>query len=147
MTPPAAPSSTGPPDRQTLRLLERQFAATTLVDTTTLAPRPTEPRRLAVTLDPAVFPETVASATLDVRWFTSGDFSIQYVETTADEEQWNCRWDRHPNPHNTRLHFHVPPDGETVRDLSLDSTHPIDVSTTVVAAIQQRVADHWDENS
>jgi len=22
-----------------------------------------------------------------------------------DGDNWECRWDRHPNPHNTRLHF------------------------------------------
>ena len=147
MTPPAEPpdGSTGPPDRQTLRLWERQFAATPLVAETAFEPRATEPRRLLATLDADAFPPAVSTATLDIRWFTTGDFSIHYVETMTDDERWECRWDRHPNPHNTRLHFHTPPDCSTVRDLSLESTHPIDVSTTVVAALQQRLADHWDD--
>jgi len=151
MTPPSPPDNsspaddaTGPPDQQTLRLLERQCTTTPLVADTVFQPDATTPRRVSATLDADAFPESVATATLDIRWFTTGDFSIQYVETTTDGGEWRCRWDRHPNPHNARLHFHEPPDGTTVSDLSLDSTHPFDVYTTVVAAIQQRLAYHWD---
>ena len=137
--------STGPPNRQTLRLLERQCATTTLVADTEFQPRAMEPRRLVATFDTDAFPETVANARLDIRWFTTGDFSLHYVETTTDGDQWECRWDRHPNPHNARIHFHEPPDGTSVADLSLESTHPLDVYSTVIAAIQQRLADHWDD--
>ena len=156
MTPPAGPpdeptespgGSTGPPDRQTLRLLERQCATTPLVADTEFQPRATEPRRLVATLDTDAFPEPVADARLDIRWFTTGDFSLHYVETTTDSDQWECRWDRHPNPHSPRLHFHEPPDGISVVDLSLKSTHPLNVYSTVVAAIQQRVADRWDDET
>ena len=154
MTPPAGPpneptespgGSTGPPNRQTLRLLERQCATTPLVADTGFQPSATEPRRLVATFDTDAFPEPVATARLDIRWFTTGDFSLHYVEATTDGDQWECRWDRHPNPHSARLHFHEPPDGTSVVDLSLKSTHPLDVYSTVVAAIQQRLADHWDE--
>jgi len=156
MTPPAGPpdeptespgGSTGPPDRQTLRLLERQCATTPLVADTEFQPRATEPRRLVATLDTDAFPEPVADARLDIRWFTTGDFSLHYVETTTDGGQWECRWDRHPNPHNARCHFHEPPDGTSVVDLSLEATHPLDVYSTVVVAIQQRLADHWDDET
>ena len=156
MTPPAEPpdeptaqpgGSTGPPDRQTLRLLERQCATTPLVDDTEFRPSATEPRRLMATFDTDAFPDAVATARLDIRWFTTGDFSLHYVETTTDDDQWECRWDRHPNPHNARLHFHEPPEGISVVDLSLESTHPLDVYSTVVAAIQQRLAEHWDDET
>ncbi|MFC7043313.1 hypothetical protein [Halonotius sp. GCM10025705] len=148
MTPAEPPGgSTGPPDRQTLRLLERQCATTPLVTNTEFQPSATEPRRLMATLDTDAFPETVATARLDIRWFTTGDFSLHYIETTTDGKQWECRWDRHPNSHNTRLHFHQPPDAEAVRDLSLDSQHPLDVYATVFSAIQQRLSDRWADSS
>ncbi|TQQ83758.1 hypothetical protein EGH24_02960 [Halonotius terrestris] len=149
MTPPAEPpgSSTGPPDRQALRLLERQCATTPLVADTEFQPSATEPRRLLARLDTDAFPETVAAARLDIRWFTTGDFSLHYVETTTNGDQWECRWDRHPNPHNARLHFHQPPDAEAIRDLSVDSRHPLDVYATVFAAIQQRLAARWSDGS
>jgi len=85
MTPPAESpdepteqpgSSTGPPDRQTLRLLERQCAAVPLVADTQFQPSATAPRRLVATLDTDAFPEAVADARLDIRWFTTGDFSL-----------------------------------------------------------------------
>jgi hypothetical protein len=152
MTPAESPDEppddpTGPPDRQTLRLLERQCTTTPLVADTEFQPRATEPRRLVATLDTDAFPKAVATARLDIRWFTTGDFSLHYVETTTDGDQWECRWDRHPNSHNARCHFHEPPDGTTVVDLSLKSTHPLDVYSTAVAAIQQRLAERWDDET
>ena len=70
------------------------------------------------------------TATLfDVRWFTTGDFSVHYVEEHEDEELWERRWDRHPNTHNTRLHFYKPPSATEVTDLKLPSLHPLEVTS------------------
>ncbi|MFC7317104.1 DUF7342 family protein [Halomarina halobia] len=95
-------------------------------------------------LDAARYPPTVEAARLDVRWFTSGDFSVQYVETAANGARLTCRWDRHPHSHDPRLHFHRPPDGTSVEGLSLGSIHPLDVLSTVLAAVERRVAQRWD---
>jgi len=73
-----APESTGPPDRQTLQLLDRHLSGQSLVASTAFDPDNYEPRRLRVRLDPEQFPETTHAARLDVRWFTTGDFSIHY---------------------------------------------------------------------
>jgi len=67
---------------------------------------------------------------------------MHYVED-HDDETWECRWDRHPNPHNARLHFHEPPRAESVTDLSLCSLHPLEVYPTVLAAIEQRIETLW----
>lgn len=145
MCPPSDTSpSTGPPDRQTLRLLERHLANETLVDNTSFAPNPHEPRLLHAHFDTAHYPDSTTAARLDVRWFTTGDFSFHYVETNADDPQWECRWDRHPNTHNTRVHFHHPPDGNEVTNLSLSSHHPLDVYSTVLDAIEQRLNAQWE---
>nr|WP_254546283.1 hypothetical protein [Halomarina sp. BND7] len=138
------PPTTGPPDRQTLRLLERRLADEPLVETTAFDPDAYEPQLLRARLDAARYPSTVEAARLDVRWFTSGDFSVQYVETAANGVRWTCRWDRHPNSHDPRLHFHRPPDGTSVEGLSLESVHPLDVLSTVLAAVERRVAQRWD---
>ncbi len=135
--------STGPPDRQTLRLLERHLAGESLVDETAFEPRTHEPRLLGVVLDAGQYPESTVSARIDVRWFTTGDFSFHYLETASDGSQWECRWDRHPNAHNSRLHFHEPPHGTAVADLSLSSLHPLAVFSTVWGAIEQRVENLW----
>lgn len=144
MGPPSdSPASTGPPDRQTLRLLERHLAADALVDDTSFDPNPHEPRLLRVHFNTASYPALTTAARLDVRWFTTGDFSFHYVETRSDDTRWECRWDRHPNTHNTRVHFHKPPDSDEVTDLSLPSQHPLDVYSTVLDAVEQRLTDEW----
>lgn len=135
--------STGPPDRQTLRLLERHLTADPLVAKTAFDPNSYEPRLLYEFLDVERYPESVAAARLDIRWFSTGDFSFHYVEEHDDGALWECRWDRHPNTHNTRLHFHTPPSATDVTDLEFSSTHPLEVYSTVFTAIAQRLETLW----
>lgn len=78
------PDSTGPPDRQTLRLLERHLTSDSLVVETTFDLNPYEPRRLYALLDARRYPESIPAARLDIRWFTTGDFSIHHVEEHDD---------------------------------------------------------------
>lgn len=139
----AAAGSTGPPDRQALHLLQRHLASDSLVAETAFVPDSYEPRFLKVLLDAEQYPESVTTARLDIRWFTTGDFSIHYVEAHDDGDQWACRWDRHPNTHNTRLHFHEPPTATEITDLDLPSLHPLEVYSTVLVAIEQRLETLW----
>lgn len=141
-SPSSGPPSTGPPDRQTLQLLEAILADEPIVATTEFDPDSYEPQVLRAFCEESRYPPTVETARLDIRWFASGDFSIHYVETMATD-RWECRWDRHPNPHNERLHFHHPPAGDDITDLTWSSLHPIDVVSTVVAAIEQQIEQHW----
>lgn len=145
MSPPGdeEPVSTGPPDRQTLRLLERVLADDSMVATTEFEPDGYEPTVLHAPFDMARYPDTVEAARLDVHWFASGDFSMRYVETLADGDRWKCRWDRHPNPHNERLHFHRPLTGDDIEALEMSAAHPLDVTATVLAAIERRIEGHW----
>ena len=136
------PGATGPPDRQTLRLLERQLSSDPLVAEVRFEPDPYEPRLLHAALDTDRYPESVTAARIDIRWFTTGDFSIHYLEGRSNE-QWECRWDRHPNTHNTRVHFHEPPTGTPVSDLELSSLHSLDIYAKVFEAIEQRIESLW----
>lgn len=138
-----APDSTGPPDRQTLRLLERNLASDSLVAETAFDPDSYEPRLLHALFDARRYPESVTAARLDIRWFTTGDFSIHYVEEHDEENKWECRWDRHPNTHNARLHFHQPPTATEITNLELPSLHPLEVYSTVLTAIEQRLETLW----
>lgn len=137
--------STGPADRQTLRLLERQFAADGLIGETAFLPDSYEPAMVRATITETRHPETIGEARLDVRWFESGDFSFHYIESREhdSDERWECRWDRHPNPHNERTHFHEPPDAVQVVNLSLPSRHPLEVYSTVMDAIEHRLERLW----
>lgn len=149
-SPGGPPARTGPPDRRILRLLERQFAAEPAVAETRFEPTSQAPRLLQARFDATRYPPSVDTARLDVRWFASGDFSFHYAEAGeagAAGADWECRWDRHPNEHNARVHFHQPPDGANVCDLDVPSLHPLDVYATVVAAIDRRIDQHWDDES
>ncbi|NGM68884.1 hypothetical protein G6M89_07640 [Natronolimnobius sp. AArcel1] len=139
------PDSTGPPDRQTLQLLERQLASDPLVSTTAFDPDSYEPRLLSASLERDRYPESIPAARVDIRWFTTADFTVHYIEAHDDGSQWECRWDRHPNTHNSRLHFHQPPTATQVTDLDLPSLHPLEVYSTVLTAIEQRLETVWSD--
>lgn len=141
------PDSTGPPDRQTLRLLERHLASDSLVVETGFDPDSYEPRLLRALLDAERYPESITAAQLDIRWFTSGDFSLHYAEEHDDGEKWECRWDRHPNTHNARVHFHEPSTATEITDLELPSLHPLEVYSTVLTAIEQRIETLWSRDN
>ena len=139
----SAPPSTGPSDRQTLRLLERHLTSDSLVAATAFQPDSYEPQQLCAHLDAERYPDGVTAARLDIRWFTTGDFSFHYVEELQDGGRWECRWDRHPNAHNARLHFHEPLSATESSDLDLSSLHPLDVYSTVLTAIERRIETRW----
>ena len=140
--PSGEPPSTGPPDRQTLRLVESLLTDEPLVTTTEYEPDSYEPRIRHALCEESRYPAPGEAARLDIRWFASGDFSLHYIETMADD-RWECRWNRHPNPHNARLHFHQPPEGDDIVDLTWSSLHPINVLSMVIAAIEQRIYLNW----
>jgi len=65
------------------------------------------PDSVVADYDTGYYPADVSRAYLRVRWYENGDFSVQYTEQRGSN-RWNCRWDRHPNPHNAHDHFHPP---------------------------------------
>jgi hypothetical protein len=111
---------------------------TPTIRTTTSIPHPPPLRGL---LDAGGYPDTITTARLDIRWFTTGDFSVHYVEEHEDVERWECRWDRDrdPDTHDTRLHLHKPPTATEITDLELPSLHPLDVYFTVFTTVEQRI--------
>ncbi len=144
MTPPAGDGrSPAPIDRPVLEFLQTRLQATAQAAraTTTDSSGPLE---LYVTLALSYYPETVEEASLTVRWYTNDDFKIHYREVHPDHA-WECRWDRHPNPHNTRDHFHPPPTAPTPgEDSSWPSDHR-DVLRLVLDIIEERITSLWDE--
>ena len=101
---------------------------------------------LIIEYDLTWYPDPLKEAYLDVRWYVNDDFEIHYHESWPNDE-WNQRWDRHPNPHNTRDHVHPPPDATTPGE---DSVHPDglhEVMRTVEQSINERIRSLWDEPS
>ncbi len=95
--------------------------------------------------DLGYFPAGIRRAYLQIRWFETADFSIHYTEQYHTENSWECRWDRHPNDHNSREHFHPPPDASTP---GKDADYPTDwrdVLTIVVRRLDDRIKAFWSE--
>ncbi|RZH68243.1 hypothetical protein [Natrinema altunense] len=144
MTPPAGDGrSPAPIDRPVLEFLQTRLQATAQAARATITDSSGH-LELYVTLAPSYYPETIEEANLTVRWYTNDDFKIHYREVHPDHA-WECRWDRHPNPHNTRDHFHPLPTAPTPgEDSSWPSDHR-DVLRVVLDKIEERITRLWDE--
>ena len=141
MGPPTGPGSPAPIDRPILELLRSRLRAADFVSQAVVTDAGGH-LELRVTVADSYYPETVERARLSVRWYTNDDFKIHYRETHANGA-WECRWDRHPNPHNTRAHFHPPPAAATPGD---DASWPEDhraVLSVVLKAIEARIRELW----
>jgi hypothetical protein len=143
MVPPTGDGrSPAPIDRSILGFLRTRLAATRQVEQATITDESGH-LELAVVFVSAYYPPSVDEATVTVRWYTNDDFKIHYREVHIDGS-WECRWDRHPNPHNTRDHFHPPPAAPTP---GADDSWPVDhrdVLTLVLDEIEQRITHLWD---
>lgn len=102
------------------------------------------PSSLVVEYDLGYFPTMIDRAYLQIRWFTNDDFSVHYSEQYENDERWKCRWDRHPNSHNVRDHFHPPPDAQTPGE---DRSFPTDwrtLLTDVLNMLDGHIMGFWD---
>jgi len=88
--------------------------------------------KLEASLAAAATPAGIERRFLDIRRYTNDDFRIHYQEDWEDRT-WRQRWDRHPNAHNSRDHFHPPPDAAAPGE---DHTWP-----TAFQAVLERVVD------
>lgn len=146
MAPPAGDGgSPAPIDRPILEFLQTRLAATDQVERASLTDDSGH-LELHVMFASSYYPERVTEATLAVRWYTNDDFKIHYREVHS-ERGWECRWDRHPNPHNSRDHFHPLPDAVTPGDDASWPSDYRDVLTVVLDEIEQRIEQLWDEGS
>jgi hypothetical protein len=143
MVPPAGDGrSPAPIDRPILEFLQTRLQATTQVAQTTITDASGH-LELHVTLAPPYYPEPIDEASLSVRWYTNDDFKIHYREIHP-EHAWECRWDRHPNPHNTRDHFHPPPIARTRGDDASWPTDHRDVVRLVFNEVEERISGLWN---
>ncbi|WP_251329458.1 hypothetical protein [Haloplanus pelagicus] len=144
MVPPTGDGgSPAPIDRPILEFLQTRLQATRQVSRAAITDASGH-LELQVVFASSYYPAPVDDATLTVRWYTNDDFTLHYREQYADHA-WECRWDRHPNPHETRDHFHPPPDAPTPGE---DATWPDDhrdVVALVLSEIEDRITALWSE--
>lgn len=101
------------------------------------------PDSLVCTFDSGWYPASVDEAFLQITWFKNDDFHVHYEENWTDGEERTCRWDRHPNDHNTRDHYHPLPDSATPgQDVSY-SRNWKDVVSRVLRAVDERIEAFW----
>lgn len=113
---------------------------------TSIETRPTyAPTAVIAAYDLGYFPNGVTRASLHIRWFETDDFSIHYSEQYQTGTAWDCRWDCHPNDHNTREHFHPPPDASTPGEDTTYSNDWRDVLTTVLTRLDDRIEAFWNQ--
>lgn len=143
MSPPSGDGrSPAPIDRPILEFVRDRLATTRQFDTVAITDSESH-LELRASLDAEYVPADVSSVLLGVRWYTNDDFKIHYSEDHA-ETVWERRWDRHPNPHNSRDHFHPPPDAATPgRDASWPADYR-DVLRLVLDETECRIERLWE---
>lgn len=104
-----------------------------------------KPDRVVATLAGDLFPDPGSTGWLELRVKLNHDMNVIYIEDWAGD-RWECRWDRHPNDHNTREHFHPPPvvTTATARDADL----PDDVMRVVelvLEFVEDRIRNLWQD--
>lgn len=140
---PGEEAATGRLDISTLRTLARRAESHPLVDGWTFDPSGVSPRLLRLRLPPNAYPSDVTAARIDIRWFSTGDYSFHYLETRA-ADSYQCRWDRHPKPTAPRAHFHPPSDAGDAEPSSL-APHHLDALFTVLDWVSDRVEGLYGE--
>lgn len=134
--------SSAPVDFDLLDRMGRRLEPSARFETIEQRP-PYAPDSLVAEYDRGYFPPAVNRAYLRIRWFENDDFNVHYSERRDDGRRWQCRWDRHPNEHNSRDHFHPPPDAETPGQ---DEDYPRDwrdVLTMVLRELDDHVRAYW----
>jgi hypothetical protein len=100
---------------------------------------------LLVEYDLEYYPAEIETVYLNVRWYTNDDFKIHYHETWPDSN-WDRRWDRHLNGHNTYDHFHPPPDAKTPGENATYPNNLHEVMCIVEQETNDRIRSLWKDN-
>ena len=135
--------SAGPVDHDLLDRIARRLDGSARFASVDVRPE-YAPNSVVAEYDLGYLPDAVERTSLQIRWFETDDFHVHYAEQYEDGSSWECRWDRHPNEHNTRDHFHPPPDAATPgvnEDFPQDWR---DVLAEVLDALDDRMKALWD---
>jgi len=140
--------SAAPIDDSVLELLAERARTHPLVETVRTEHTSGILSLVVVELDRDRYPDRIQDARIEIRWYTNGDYNFHYIESHTSDKIWQCRWDKHANPHTARTHFHPPPNAnsaDAVADQPVDC-HPNDLFTRTVANVRQRIAAVWDSD-
>jgi hypothetical protein len=135
-------ASPAPIDRAVLERIRSRFAGQRMFESADLIEDGKLYLRVSLSAD--YYPGE-ASARFEIRWYRNDDFTIHYQEEHQDSI-WKCRWDRHPNSHNSRDHFHPPPAASrtNAEDAQWPPDHR-DVCRLVLDRIEARIETLWGQ--
>lgn len=131
-----------PIDRAVLERMQSRFAGRRTFESAALIEDGKLQLRVAFSAD--YYPQG-ASARFEIRWYRNDDFTIHYQEEHPDSV-WKCRWDRHPNSHNARAHFHPPPAASrtNAENAQWPRDHR-DVCRLVLDRVEERIETLWEK--
>jgi hypothetical protein len=134
-------ASPAPIDRSVLERMQSRFVGSRMTASAEIVEEGN--LFLHVQLSREYYPGEV-SARFEIRWYRNDDFNVHYQEERRDTA-WKCRWDRHPNMHNSRDHIHPPPAASRndAEDAQWPSDHR-DVSRLVFDRIEKRIETLWE---
>lgn len=134
-------ASPAPIDRSVLERMRSRFAGRRLFESAEIVEE--GKLYLRVEFSGGYYP-CEASARFEIRWYRNDDFNFHYQEERRDSV-WKCRWDRHPNVHNSRDHFHPPPDASRTdaEDAPWPDDHR-DVCRLVLDGVEERIETLWE---
>lgn len=135
-------ASPAPIDRSVLERMRSRFVGSRMFESAEISNEGN--LSLRVELSSEYYPDEV-SARLEIRWYRNDDFNIHYQEERQGST-WECRWDRHPNTHNSRDHFHPPPAASrTDAENAQWPIHHRDVIHHILDSIEERIEKLWAE--
>lgn len=135
-------ASPAPIDRSVLERMRSRFAGSRMFESVEMHNEGN--LHLRVELSSEYYPNEV-SARFEVRWYRNDDCNFHYQEERPDST-WKCRWDRHPNAHNSRDHFHPPPAASrTDAENAQWPTDHREMSRLVLDIIEERIETLWDQ--
>ncbi len=135
-------ASPAPIDRAVLERMRSRFVGNRMFESAKIVEK--GKLHLRVELSGDYYP-TEVSARFEIRWYRNDDFTFHYQEERRDSA-WKCRWDRHPNAHNSRDHFHPPPAASRTdaENAHWPDDHR-DVSRLVLDRLEERIEALWEQ--
>lgn len=133
-------------DEDLLRAAARRLGSLALVESVSVLPHE-KPESIVANFDTIYYPDEIQTVTLEIRVYKNDDCHITYRERRAGNA-WMCRWDRHENPHNSRDHFHRPPDAQS--DDAIDTEFPtnfFELMEQVLEEVDERVGSVWEDTA
>lgn len=134
--------SSPPINEELLRLLGQHLSSLSVIAHVRYFPTEKADRVIAQ-LASSYYPDHIETARLELRFRVNGDFNVYYGEAW-DAERWACRWDQHPNTHNSREHFHPPPQPEETT--AIDAVYPSEpeaVLRRILETVERRINLLW----